>query len=543
MRRYIALIVALILLGGAWLVYADQAEQDYRSARTAYRKFLTNVPAQHHRDRWIRHIKRFLTFTEKHPQHERAPDALYIAGDAYTRMARWSGRGSDLREAVKVYDRLARVYPGSSLADDSLIKAALILEKKLEDPSEAYRRYQLCAEQFPEGDQAPKAIDGIARLSDYAPQPAEPEATPAPVEPAAPAPTEATPMPTPVAPAPMPVTITGVAAWSQGRMLRLIVTLSQDVALQQQVTQAAPGSNQSGFIFLTFNQATTAENVSLPDLPAATVHSADLTTNSTGAVLALELAPFSSHRIVRRSNPSRVILEIVFDNGIARTQHNGSSHRTVVIDPGHGGEDLGAHNEVLVEKDVVLKIARLVRDRLQRRRDLTVVMTRDDDSYLPLDVRCAMANDLGADLFVSIHVNASFREASNGVETYIFSPEHPEDNGETVALENKPGHVSAGADLALLSHRYPTERSRILARTVQRHLLARVRGVRSRAANRGVKAAPMYVLMDAHMPAVLVEVGFASHATERKLLIKPSYQQVLADGIAEGIVAYIAQES
>ena len=183
--RLFLLIVTLLLPA---VVAADELEDLYQKLKHDYVAFLTDARAQRERAQWHHHIRSFLSFTEKHPAHTRAPDALFVAGDAYVRMGYRSGRLADFREAVRVYDRLARTYPQSSLADNALIKAAMLLEQKLGDPQAARQHYQTVLDQFEDGDQLEAARQGLLRLGTPAPEPSS--------EP----PVDAAPPPSPVAP-------------------------------------------------------------------------------------------------------------------------------------------------------------------------------------------------------------------------------------------------------------------------------------------------------------------------------------------------------
>lgn len=534
MKRWLFFCLILVSLFFCLLARADDAEDAYQTARNAYRKLLVDFPAQHQRDNWESHIRRFLSFTADHPRHARAPDALFNAADAYVRMARWSGQLDDLQEAARVYDRLARTYPDSTLADDALCKAASILEYKLSAPAEAYLRYQLVLDEHENGDQTNCATEGIIRLANHAPA----DETPA-----------------------QPLDSGNVVAertentfenhleqmriWSHPQRARVVITLAAQTTISQQSMQPNIGSPQNGSLRLLLHEVG-RNNVDVPSFNPGLLQQANLETHDQGVVLDLQLRPFNSFRIVTLDNPHRIVIDVQKTPTVSqRSRPDENDIYTIVLDPGHGGDDLGTHNDTLLEKDIVLNIARLLKNRLALNKNLRVLLTRDDDTYLPLDVRAAMANDVNADLFISIHVNASHLETSNGVETYVFASESQPDDEAIVQFENQSSSESA----ALMQGNAPfggrriREESLRLANIVQKYLLERIRSERNRVANRGVKQAPMYVLMDTQMPAVLVEVGFSTHPVESHLLTTESYQRLLADGIANGILFYLAQQN
>jgi len=216
--------------------------------------------------------------------------------------------------------------------------------------------------------------------------------------------------------------------------------------------------------------------------------------------------------------------------------------RTVVIDPGHGGEESGAVGPSgLLEKDLTLEIARTLRDRLRQRLPIKVVLTRNDDSLLPLDTRSAIANQNKADLFISIHLNSYLGAEARGAETYFLSPEASDSRAaETAELENAVG--DGGDDEALydlqlilwdLAQSYHLAASQRVANLIQEELNGAL-GLR----DRGVKQAPFRVLMGAAMPAVLVELGFLSNPDEETKLRDPKYRADLVDALVRAIARF-----
>lgn len=213
---------------------------------------------------------------------------------------------------------------------------------------------------------------------------------------------------------------------------------------------------------------------------------------------------------------------------------------TIVIDPGHGGEEEGAHGPTgLREKDVTLDVARRLKSRLAGDRDTEVILTRDDDRRVALDDRTAVANHAVADLFVSIHANSSRRDSARGSETYFVSYQATDDESRAVAaLENNTLQLEKGVqgknglDLVLwdLAQSAFLKESSDLAEAIQDRLNDTL-GVR----NRGIKQAPFRVLMGATMPAVLVEIAFISSPDEEKRLRDAAFKDRIADALAESI--------
>jgi N-acetylmuramoyl-L-alanine amidase len=215
----------------------------------------------------------------------------------------------------------------------------------------------------------------------------------------------------------------------------------------------------------------------------------------------------------------------------------------VVIDPGHGGEEEGARGPTgLLEKDVTLDIARRLKAQLENGHDVEVLLTRDDDASVSLDDRTAIANHERADLFVSIHANASRRTGVRGAETYFLSYQATDDESRVVAaIENNAMGIDAGVQgqpglemiLWELAQSAFLKESSALAEMIQDNLNDAL-GIN----NRGIKQAPFRVLMGATMPAVLVEIGFISNADEEQRLRRPAFKEKLADVLYESIRTY-----
>jgi len=216
--------------------------------------------------------------------------------------------------------------------------------------------------------------------------------------------------------------------------------------------------------------------------------------------------------------------------------------RTIVIDPGHGGEEVGARGPGgTLEKNVSLAIARRLRDEVVNALGVQVFLTRNRDVEMDLDARTAIANNYKADLFVSIHANAVRARGAKGSEVYFLSYQASDEESRRVAqmegAAEPMGSVQPGSDLAVIlwdmAQAEHLEESSTLATRIQEEL-AGVTGSESR----GVKQAPFRVLVGATMPAVLVEVAFISNPEEEKLLNSGAYQAKVARALMRGIARY-----
>jgi N-acetylmuramoyl-L-alanine amidase len=236
------------------------------------------------------------------------------------------------------------------------------------------------------------------------------------------------------------------------------------------------------------------------------------------------------------------MLEIRDDAGVGRRF---LAVRTVVIDPGHGGPDKGRVGPSgALEKDVNLEIAKRLKEELEDELDVRVVLTREEDVLVPLYRRSEIANQEGADLFISVHCNGWFGGTAGGVETFFLSPAKTEWDAGVARTENasmgfEESRVSMEAfdDLNfilwdLAQNEYINESSS-LAEMVQRELASRL-DIR----NRGVKQAGFYVLKGARMPAILIETAFLSNPREESLLTSGRFQRRVVEGIAAAVLAF-----
>lgn len=215
--------------------------------------------------------------------------------------------------------------------------------------------------------------------------------------------------------------------------------------------------------------------------------------------------------------------------------------RRVIIDPGHGGDNLGTSGPYgLIEKDLTVDIADRVR-RLATQRNFEAVMTRTADESLSLWQRAAIANGQRGDIFVSIHLNSIQPSSACGVETYYLGPTDDPKRADLAAHENEQPGYSLSDMRPLLRRIYADARrheSRRLAEAVQGALM---RTADSALSDRGVKMAPFVVLGATHMPAILAEVSCLSSAAEAGRLRTAQYRQALAAAVVSGIEAFARQ--
>ncbi len=275
--------------------------------------------------------------------------------------------------------------------------------------------------------------------------------------------------------------------------------------------------------------------------------------------ISLQLAEnHSSYQVFQEKNPSRIVVLLRAKPGDLTSSSSTSQSvelqpnpdlalfDLIVLDAGHGGKDPGALGPSgLQEKDVVLDVTMRLAELLRQRLGVQVILTRDDNTYIPLQRRTEIANSTGADLFVSIHANASRRRSAGGFETFFLSPAK-NDEARAVAMQENASlkfdeEFGASAELSdedfilrdivndMLQSSFLKE-SEDLAATIQKKMKARLD-----ISNRGIDQAGFFVLVGAKMPSVLVEIAFISNAHEEKLLTQKTFRQNVAEAVYEGI--------
>lgn len=215
----------------------------------------------------------------------------------------------------------------------------------------------------------------------------------------------------------------------------------------------------------------------------------------------------------------------------------------IVIDPGHGGHDLGTVGpKGLVEKDLVLALAKRLKTMIEENLGAEVILTRSDDTFVPLEERTSLANQHKADLFISIHANSSRIRSISGVETYYLDFAKNDAERQIAARENATATANV-SDLENLIKKITraekSSESRELAALVQTKLYSGARQMAPWTQNRGVRSAPFVVLIGANMPSILAEVAFISNPKDERLLEKEKNRELVAKALFSGVEGYM----
>lgn len=261
-----------------------------------------------------------------------------------------------------------------------------------------------------------------------------------------------------------------------------------------------------------------------------------------GLRIVLDLSARAYRRVFYLPQPFRLIVDVSREPPHERFGSGPRRVRRVVLDPGHGGRDPGATGpDGLREKDVTLDIAHRAAPLISRELGIATLLTRDADVYVPLDERIARANAFGADLFISIHCNASDNDKSHGVMSFVLDESHDALASYIAARENSASPAAAAELANVMSHVVDATtlaRSRHFARLLQRAAMASLAPSYPGVPDRGVRSAGFYVLAGARMPAVLFETSFISNRSGEVHLDTADYRQKLADAIVNAIRAY-----
>ncbi len=349
------------------------------------------------------------------------------------------------------------------------------------------------------------------------------------------------------------VRVSGIRFWTSDAYTRVAIDLSGEARYAAKALPADPAQGLPPRIFIDVEGADVREDIlrSPVEVRNGLLRVVRAGRYRKGVVrVVIDLERESGYSAYDLSDPSRIIVDILGKaarpEAPAAPAPGAPAARVgirVMIDPGHGGKDPGASGPTgLREKDVVLAIGRLVREKLARLGGFEPMMTRDSDAFIPLEERPLMANRAGARIFVSLHINASRNRRSEGIATYVLSrgasdPEALElaarENGVSVRRLSAVKHI-----IDDLTTNPRKNESLNLAKTVNDALVRNVSHRHGRVHDLGLKQAPFFVLVGTQMTAVLVESSFISNRRDEGRLRDPAYLDTIADGVVEAIRYY-----
>ena len=340
--------------------------------------------------------------------------------------------------------------------------------------------------------------------------------------------------------APSIATVKSVRSGDHQSYTRIVIDLSKSVAYE--LGQSDDGQE----LELTLLNSKPAPGVIRTKTVSKSPHASVIkisrpSSKTTRATISLKGSP--SRRIFALERPDRLVIDLFHNTkkkSLTRMAQNPLG-RTIVIDAGHGGKDPGAIGRTgLKEKVVVLDISRRLKKLLERQ-GYHIIMTRSDDVFVSLERRSGIANTENADLFISIHANASKSKRLKGVEIYLLGRATDASARATAARENGAS-TTPGTDLDRIfgdmALDFQINHSISLAHLTRDAFIETV-GRRYETVDLGVKRAPFYVLMTSTMPGILAEVSFLSNSVEEARLKRPDYRQTVAEALYQGIETYL----
>ena len=557
-RAFTAVLVSLFLIPS--LSYAGQADKTYNAARQDHARLEKSAKLMRYRQNWIKVIDRYEQFTHRYSKDIRVDYSLYKIGELYTGLYRFSKKKQDINAAIETYRTLVKKFPRSRLADDAVFMTGEIYLNHKNNKEAAYIEFDKVLRKYPQGDMVAKAKARVNDLSDKGetdePRNAEPIGMSERGK--------------------EYINVSSIKHWSNPDYTRIVIHADSKVAYKETFLKGQDGGS-SPRLFLDFSGSKVNKELMQPIeindglLKAARAGQYDLNT----VRVVLDIESVDSYKIFALEDPYRIVIDVSgekheapardqIENIISKNDNAlpavtapvtveasttpslahqlGLGIRTVVVDPGHGGHDPGAIGYGgIKEKDVVLEVGKKLRAILTERFGLEVIMTRDADIFIPLEERTAIANKAGADLFISIHANASRNKKAGGVETYFLNFATDDDSMRLAARENATTTKNIGDLQAILNDLMLNSKineSSKLARYVQGSILDEVNGNGGRSNDRGVRQAPFYVLIGAQMPSILIETSFITNKEDARRLADDKFQTALAESIADGVKRY-----
>jgi len=587
------LVASVLLLAGALSAPAAPAAVDHlKQAKECTRQLYASPKRMKYRSEWQRCIRLYESYYRRYPKGTQADEALFSLGKLHEGLYGQSRLSGDLDNAIGKFRQVVREFPKSPFADDAQYRLGEIYLKYQKDQERAYVEFFKVVMDFPAGDMKPKAQERLAELeAQRGKRQAKVELPPVSAVPPTAAPTvsgSGTTPPGPTAPSPSTAEETAVAAantaptpsasptasptppglarvtdiryWSAADYTRVVIHVDGQVPYTSRLLRADPGLKAPPRLYIDIESSRLSPSVpsSIP-IGDGLLRHARVGQHTADAVrVVLDIESIERHKIFSLYDPYRIVIDVTGESKaqpptpergtpptLSLAQQLGLGVKRVVIDPGHGGKDPGAQGPAgLAEKHVALSLAKKLQDKLRKELKLEAILTRETDVFLPLEERTVIANTKKADLFISIHTNASRNKELRGISTYILNVATDHEAAKLAAFENAVSTKRISDLEKILSDlmlNTKISESNRLAHMVQDEMLRSLHPKYNDVRDLGVRQAPFYVLIGAQMPCILVECSFISNPIESKRLASPAYQDMVATGIVNGIRAYIKQ--
>ncbi len=546
MKKGVCFAGCLLILLGLLLSPLEAvsgANQDFQEGWKLFHALLDNPDKARYRSWWLKAEKHFLSAYKQSSNGPYGPKSLYYLGRTYQELGKRSFLKSDSLKAVDFFQRVALRFPDHSWTDDAILFEARVYLEDLHQPDKAYLALLHIRNSYPKGDkhqEAEKMLRELDRekLADTG---------------------GGRPKKNKVQKNSKGGSSSGagrllrIRHWSSDDYTRVVLDLNQERAYSHMLLKPDPKLDKPFYRLVVDVDETrlagdVPSEVRIEDGILREVRTGQYRKEKTRVVL--DVQSLDNYRTFSLQNPYRIVVDVYApESGGLRAQGRqdtgdftgtlveqlGLDIQTIMIDPGHGGKDPGAVYGKLYEKDVNLRLGKIL-GTILKQKGFNIKYTRTEDKFVPLEERTAMANSEKADLFVSLHVNAHQNRKINGLEVYYLNIASSKEAVRVAARENAVSTKKISdlqvilTDLMLNSK---VEESKNLARVVLEEVLDS-----ERMNDHGVRQAPFYVLMGAKMPAVLLETGYITNSQDRKNLRSYSYLKGVAQGISNGIAAY-----
>ena len=494
----------------------------YQSAESCTAELHSSPRKQKFRSNWIACIDKFEAAYKQSPTGPKAAAGLYMTGTLYGELYQWSQNRKDRQQAI---DRLQQVVT-----------------------------------HYPQSDHSTKAQEVLRGISGVSTAAADDDRK----DESAGAAGEA------VSPTGGTALVTGLRFWSNPNYTRLVIDTDRKTDFDYNLLKKDPSNHKPQRLYVDLHNSRLGKDldkiITINDDLLKLARAGQYTPDSVRVVV--DIKSLASYEVFSLKEPFRIVMDLKGGGGkseapsprpvnrtIAKIDPKASTGdiarqlslgvRRIVIDPGHGGKDYGAPGYIkgVHEKQIVLQIAKRLAVKLKNELHCEVLLTRSNDHYLTLEERTAFANTKNADLFISIHTNASRNQRAFGISTYFLNLADDDEAKRVAAMENatSTNNISDLEKILFsLMHYSKINESSRLATTVQATLTTHLdRKGYSQIKSKGVKQAPFYVLLGAQMPSILVETSFISNPRECQRLLDPKYQDRLCEGIVLGVKKYI----
>ncbi|MCF8029631.1 MAG: N-acetylmuramoyl-L-alanine amidase [Desulfohalobiaceae bacterium] len=556
LRPFFCLMLLAAFCGAALPAAASSPASAFQQGWNRFHELRKDQEKGKYRSHWLEVKRYFKQAYRQDTDGPFAPKSLYYLGRTYQELGKRSYLAKDYRQAITYFQKQLRRFPEHGWSDDAKLYIAKIRLNHLQKRDQAYLDLLSVLHDYPDGDMTDEAKDLLRRMDkEYV----EREESP----PERKEGSEERPRDSSKLTLREMSKLQDIRHWSSEEYTRVVLDLEEQTQYNDFLLKQNPKQNKPYRLVIDLTKSWIPKNLNSPlqinDGLLQRVRASQFRKSISRVVL--DVQDLKDYRVFSLQNPYRVVVDVYASEPEGKKSRKqaaklplelkeedvrsdlvkqlGLGVETVMIDPGHGGKMPGAVVKGILEKDINLRMGKILGKTLEEK-GFRVLYTRKKDQHIPLEERTALANSKDVDLFISLHCNAHDNHRVRGLEIYNLNLATSEDAAEVAARENSVSQKKISdlelilTDLMLKSKiRESSNLGRdVLQETVQYgeqfYNLKRCE----------TRQAPFYVLMGAKMPAILVELGYLSNPTERKRLQNYAYLKRLAWGITQGILAY-----